>query len=74
MFGMDKKWTTNMNNEMTITKKMLAKLRENKVNQAKAASQEFVMEEKENDNFVTRSKILMEEAVNDKKKSLDRGK
>lgn len=66
---MDKKWTTNMN-EMTITKKMLDKLRENKVNQAKAASQVFVMEEKENDNFITRTKILMEEAVNDKKKVL----
>lgn len=57
-------------NEMTITKKMLAKLRENKVNQAKAASQVFVMESKENDNFLTKSKILMEEAVNDKKKVL----
>ena len=57
-------------NEMTITKKMLAKLRENKVNQAKKASEEFVMESKENDNFLTRSKILMQEAVNDKKKVL----
>lgn len=56
--------------EMSITKKMLSKLRENKVNQAKKASQEFVLESKENDNFLTRSKILMEEVVNDKKKVL----
>ena len=65
---MDKKWTTNMN-DMTITKKMLEKLREGRVNQAKKAAQEFVMESKENDNFITRSKILMQEAV-DKKKVL----
>lgn len=57
-------------NEMTITKKMLEKLRENKVNQAKKASEEFVMEKKEKDNFLTMSKILMQEAVNDKKKVL----
>lgn len=62
---MDKKWTTNMN-DMTITKKMLEKLREGKVNQAKKAAQEFVMESTEKDNFITRSKILMEEAVKKK--------
>lgn len=65
---MDKKWTINMN-DMTITKKMLEKLREGRVNQAKKAAQEFVMEETEKDNFITRSKILMEEAI-DKKKVL----
>ena len=59
-----------MASEMDITKKMLNKLREHRYAQAKKASQEFVKEEKENDNFLTRAKILMEEAVNeeDKKK------
>lgn len=56
--------------EMSITKKMLEKLRENKVRQAKEASQVFVKEEKENDNFLTRSKVLMKEAVENKKKVL----
>jgi len=71
---MDKKWTTNMT-EMSVTKKMLEKLREGRVNQAKKAAQEFVMESNERDNFVTRSKILMQEAVeNNKKKNLDRGR
>ena len=58
-----------MVSEMSITKKMLATLREGRVNQAKQASQVFVKEEKEADNFITRSKILMEEAI-DKKKVL----
>lgn len=58
-----------MASEMSITKKMLATLREGRVNQAKQASQVFVKEEKEADNFITRSKILMEEAI-DKKKVL----
>ena len=56
-----------MASEMSITKKMLAKLREGKDIQAKQASQVFVKEEKEADNFITRSKILMEEAINKKK-------
>ena len=61
-----------MSNEIDITKKMLDKLREPKVNQARKAAQDFVMEEKENDNFLTRSKILMQEAVeNNKKKILE---
>jgi len=71
--GTVKKWIINMASEMSITKKMLATLREGRVNQAKQASQVFVKEEKEADNFITRSKILMEEAI-DKKKSLDRGR
>ena len=58
-----------MASEMSITKKMLATLRQGKVNQAKQASQVFVKEEVEADNFITRSKILMEEAI-DKKKVL----
>ena len=66
---MDKKWTTNMT-EMSVTKKMLEKLREGRVNQAKKAAQEFVMESKENDNFITRSKILMQEAVENNKKKI----
>ena len=67
--GTVKKWISNMVSEMSITKKMLATLREGRVNQAKQASQVFVKEEKEADNFITRSKILMEEAI-DKKKVL----
>lgn len=66
---MDKNLTTNMN-EMCVTKKMLAKLRENKVQQAKKAADQFVTEEKEKDNFLTRSKILMEEAVGKTKKKI----
>ena len=66
---MDKKWITNMN-EMSMTKKMLAKLRENRVMQAKQAADQFVTEEKEQDNFLTRSKVLMEEAVDNSKKKI----
>ena len=66
---MDKKLTTNMT-EMSVTKKMLEKLREGRVNQAKKAAQEFVMESNERDNFVTRSKILMQEAVENNKKKI----
>lgn len=55
---------------MSITKKMLATLRENRYAKEVEASKVFVNEKKENDNFITRSKILMEEAVNDKKKVL----
>lgn len=66
---MDKKWITNMN-EMSVTKKMLAKLRENRAMQAKKAADQFVTEEKEQDNFLTRSKVLMEEAVDNSKKKI----
>ena len=59
-----------MASEMSITKKMLATLRENRYAKEVEASKVFVNEKKENDNFITRSKILMEEAVNDKKKVL----
>ena len=44
-----------MVSEMSITKKMLATLREGRVNQAKQASQVFVKEEKEEE---TTEKIL----------------
>ena len=66
---MDNKWIINMN-EMCMTKKMLAKLRENRAMQAKKAADQFVTEEKEKDNFLTRSKILMEEAVDNSKKKV----
>ena len=66
---MDKNLITNMN-EMCVTKKMLAKLRENRVMQAKQTADQFVTEEKESDNFLTRSKILMEEAVDKSKKKI----
>jgi len=59
-----------MASEMSITKKMLATLRENRYAKEVEASKVFVNEKKENDNFITRSKILMEEAINDKKKVL----
>ena len=57
-------------NENEVTRKMLNKLREHKYNQAKEIAKDFITEAKEDDNFLTRSKILMEEAVNDKKKVL----
>ena len=56
-----------MANENSITRKMLAKLREGRVSQAKQASEVFVKENKERDNFITRTKILMDEAVAKKK-------
>jgi hypothetical protein len=56
--------------EMNITKKMLAKLRENRDRQAREAAEQFVVEAKEEDNFLTRSKTLMEEAVKENKKKI----
>ena len=72
---MAKKWIINdiMASEMSITKKMLAKLREGRVEQARKASQVFLKENVEKDNFLNKAKILMEEAVNDKKKVLTEG-
>ena len=57
-------------NEMSVTKKMLAKLRENKDRQAREAAEQFVMEDVEKDNFLTESKTLMEEAVQESKKKI----
>ena len=57
-------------NEMSVTKKMLAKLRENKDRQAKEAAEQFIMENTEKDNFLNRSKTLMEEAVKESKKKI----
>jgi len=55
---------------MSVTKKMLAKLRENKDKQAREAAEQFVMEDVEKDNFLTMSKALMEEAVQESKKKI----
>ena len=67
---MELKWTIKNMSEMSITKKMLAKLREGKDMQAKNAADQFVTEAKEDDNFLTRHKILMEEAVDSSKKKI----
>ena len=56
--------------ENEITKKILNKLRESKYRKAQEVARDFQFEEKEDDNFLTRSKILMEEAVDGKKKPL----
>lgn len=53
--------------ERSITKKMLETLRKEKVEQARKASQLFIKENEENDNFLTKAKLLMEEVVNKKK-------
>lgn len=55
-----------------VTKKMLETLRRGRVEQAKWAAEQFIDESvvDERDNFLTRSKILMQEAVDDKKKVL----
>ena len=57
-------------NEANITKKMLDKLREGRYAKEREAVSQFVVEEKENDNFLTRSKALMEEAINGNKKKI----
>jgi len=53
-----------------MTRKMLDTLRKGRVEQAKWAAEQFVNETKEDDNFITRAKILMEEAVDDTKKKI----
>ena len=59
-------------NETNITKKMLDTLRNGRKRdiQEREAAKQFVTEEKENDNFLTRSKVLMNEAVEDNKKKI----
>ena len=60
--------------EINITKKMLNTLRQGRVDEARRAEEQFATEAKENDNFLTRTKILMEEAVKgNKKKALNEG-
>lgn len=56
--------------EMNITKKMLDTLRKGRVDEARKAAEQFVTEEQERDNFLTRSKILMEEAIKENKKKV----
>ena len=56
--------------ENRITKKMLDKLREGRDRQAREAAEQFVVEAKEEDNFLTRSKNLMAEAVKNNKKKV----
>jgi hypothetical protein len=56
--------------EMNITKKMLEKLREGRVRQAREAAEQFVTEDVEKDNFLTMSKVLMNEAVENSKKKI----
>lgn len=53
-----------------VTKKMLATLRKGRVEQAKWAAEQFVTESEEKDNFLTRSKTLMQEAVDEAKKKI----
>ena len=56
--------------EKIITRKMLDKLREGRDRQAREAAEQFVVEAKEEDNFLTRSKTLMKEAVQNSKKKI----
>jgi hypothetical protein len=56
--------------ERNITKKMLDKLREGRDRQAREAAEQFVVESVEKENFLTRSKTLMEEAVKNNKKKV----
>lgn len=58
-------------NERVVTKKMLSKIREGRVRKANEINEEFKFEPREFDNFLTRSKILMEEASSDNKESED---
>lgn len=53
-----------------ITKKMLNTLRRGRVEQAKWAAEQFVTESEEKDNFITRSKTLMQEAIEENKKKI----
>ena len=54
----------------SVTKKMLETLRRGRVEQAKWAAEQFINESSEKDNFLTRSKILMQEAVDENKKKI----
>lgn len=67
---MDKKWIIKHMEERNITKKMLDKLREGRYKQEREAAEQFVVEAKEEDNFLTRSRTLMEEAVRNNKKKV----
>lgn len=56
--------------EMSITRKMLDTLRKGRVDEARRAAEQFVTEAQEKDNFLTRSKILMQEAIDENKKKI----
>jgi hypothetical protein len=58
-----------------ITKKMLHTIREGVEKNRKRTVEPLIIEEKEKieDNFLTRSKILMEEVENNQKKNFKRG-
>jgi transcriptional/translational regulatory protein YebC/TACO1 len=56
--------------ENSITRKMLDTLRRGRIEQAKWAAEQFVNEANEEDNFITRAKILMKEAIDDSKKKI----
>lgn len=60
---------TNME-ERCITKKMLDKLREGRYKQEREAATQFVVESVEEDNFLNRSRVLMEEAIKNNKKKV----
>lgn len=49
--------------ERNVTKRMLSKLREGQIRKAKEIEEEFKYEPKTYDNFLTRHKILVEEAL-----------
>ena len=49
--------------ERNVTKRMLSKLREGQIRKAKEIEEEFRYEPKTYDNFLTRHKILVEEAL-----------
>jgi transcriptional/translational regulatory protein YebC/TACO1 len=66
---MEWKWIFNMG-EMSITRKMLDTLRKGRVDEARRAAEQFVTEAQEQDNFLTRSKILMQEAIDENKKKI----
>lgn len=57
-------------NEMSMTKKMLSKLREERDRKALEKEKDFEFEPIEEDNFLSRSKILMSEAVEESKKKI----
>ena len=54
--------------EMSITRKMLDTLRKGRVDEARRAAEQFVTEAQEH--FLTRSKILMQEAIDENKKKI----
>lgn len=54
--------------EMRITKKMLSKLREGRDKRAREIDEQFIIETEEKENFLTKSRTLMKEAVEDNKK------